>query len=830
MKKDNIRYYLLSMVGLLVMCGCSESEMDYDYIPALKEYYLSIAPNSHSVPSAGSTSNFSIKAGSNHWEISNPAFWLELDNNSGIGSSTIGFKTSDNLSSDTARVCILTVDSEDGNWHRSIPVTISQQKASPYINIGAYEQTISGKACSAKISVDANMAWTASSDVNWATVVASKDGKYIDVDFTENTGISRKATITIKGNISKSITIVQQSANITTSLQSLSFGQSGGTQTVQVNAEASWEARTSANWLGLNPSTGHVGETNLYITATANNSLNDRTDFVYVCIGNNYKEIRVDQPGIYLNISATSLSFVASGESQSVSVSSNTSWDVVSCPDWISLNTKSGTDNAELILTAQSNESVNSREGKITIENSVKNISRTITLSQPGKTFDIGTQELTFSDKAGSQSIEIQTDLQWTASTGAEWITLNPSSGKGKSKLQISVTENTDTLDRIGYVNVYAGGKTLSIAVVQESKYIHISSEAFHFNASTGNATLSISTNYNWTAEVEDGVNWLIVMPKSGSSDAIITIGVSENNTPSNRTAKLFIAAQDAKTYIIEVTQNGRYLTADHSEINFSKNGGTETINISTDVEFSISKIGTWFGYTRQDNTIKILATENTSGADRTGSITLTMTGIKSGHYELVIPVTQSYNNSVNLGLSVNWGNCNIGAVTPEEYGNYYAWGEITPKNYYLWDNYKWYQDNLITKYCADKTQGVNDKVFQLKMEDDAAYCELGDGWRMPTYEEFDELLKNCTWQWKKINGISGYRITATNGNSIFLPAAGIFNEAQDRKGTGGSYWTNTLVESDSKYAYGVNFYENKIYLNQYDRSCGRCIRPVYTK
>ncbi len=638
----NYIYYLLSIISIGIIASCKESEFNSEYVPALKEYYLSVTSTSYSVKSTNTSSRIDIKAGGNQWEISGGAPWLELGSKSGTGPSTVNFRTTTNYSSDTTKVCILNVNSEEGQWHRSIPITISQQKATPYITLGDFDKTISGKASSMRISIYSNTVWNASCDVNWAKVTVAKDRSYIDIEFSENTGLSRTATITLKGSTSKRITIVQQAANISASLQSLSFGLTGGTRAVEVSGEASWTARTSASWIDVNPSSGKAGTSNINITATANNSINDRTDFVYVCIGDNYKEIRVDQPGMYLNISNANLSFTATGGSKSISISSNTEWEVTSCPSWITLNIKSGTGNANLTISTNNNESVYARNGIIKIENKARNISRTISVTQNGHTFDTDTQELTFSDKAGSQSIDIQTDMAWSASTNVDWITLNTKSGIGRSRLSISVTENIDTSDRIGYVKVIAGGKTITIAVCQDSKYINISSDAFHFGANTGNAVINISTNYTWTARVESGVNWLIAMPKSGTGNSDITIGVSENNTSNTRTAKLYIETQGGKTYVINVTQDGHYLYADHSEINFSKNGGTETINVSTDGQFTVSKTGTWFGYTIQDKTITVLAGENNTDEDRTGKIVLTMTGVSSGSYVLEISVWQS--------------------------------------------------------------------------------------------------------------------------------------------------------------------------------------------
>ena len=118
---------------------------------------------------------------------------------------------------------------------------------------------------------------------------------------------------------------------------------------------------------------------------------------------------------------------------------------------------------------------------------------------------------------------------------------------------------------------------------------------------------------------------------------------------------------------------------------------------------------------------------------------------------------------AVDLGLSVYWASCNLGAEKPEEYGEYYAWGETSPKSSYEVSNYSYYDhDTMQYIDIGDDISGT---------EYDAATVNLGGDWRMPTRAEFQELKNKCTWEWQQINGINGYLVSGTNGNSIFLPA-----------------------------------------------------------
>jgi hypothetical protein len=182
----------------------------------------------------------------------------------------------------------------------------------------------------------------------------------------------------------------------------------------------------------------------------------------------------------------------------------------------------------------------------------------------------------------------------------------------------------------------------------------------------------------------------------------------------------------------------------------------------------------------------------------------------------------------VDLGLSVKWATCNVGATKPEDYGDYFAWGETAPKEEYNRSNYKWFnmnQDDYIIKYCDESDYGTVDNKTILEFSDDAANANWGGDWRMPTYAEQYELQTECIWTWTK-HGVNGYKVTSKiNGNSIFLPAAG---SDDDRKGSRGHYWNTSLGTSyASFYACTMNFGSDYIRLGGAIRYIGLPIRPV---
>ena len=185
----------------------------------------------------------------------------------------------------------------------------------------------------------------------------------------------------------------------------------------------------------------------------------------------------------------------------------------------------------------------------------------------------------------------------------------------------------------------------------------------------------------------------------------------------------------------------------------------------------------------------------------------------------------------VDLGLSVKWATCNVGATKPEEYGDYFAWGETQPKNTYDWSTYKWCNGsfNTLTKYNNSSSYGTVDNKTVLDKTDDAAAVNWGGSWRMPTTEEQQELINNCTWTWTTQNGVNGYKVTSkSNGNSIFLPAAGYRNDSSlNDAGSYGFYWSSSLDTYTPYDVYELYFYSVYMLWNYNNRHSGQSVRPV---
>lgn len=248
------------------------------------------------------------------------------------------------------------------------------------------------------------------------------------------------------------------------------------------------------------------------------------------------------------------------------------------------------------------------------------------------------------------------------------------------------------------------------------------------------------------------------------------------------------------------------------------------------------------------DNTLTLVSDDVTY--TRTINSDLLRVG-KSGYF--TIPTKTSHNGwassadtptdshqRIDIGMKdaggniIYWSDRNLGAATPEETGDYYAWGETATKTNFTWATYQWCNgtSKSMTKYCTNATYGTVDNLTTLEPADDAAHNDWGEHWRIPTFAEMDRLIQECTWTWTQRNGMNGYKITGPNNGYIFLPAVGMYSkQSLSSQGVTGEYWTSSLIAETPNIARTVWFDSGNVLAgNGGMRYYGFTIRPVYVE
>ena len=269
--------------------------------------------------------------------------------------------------------------------------------------------------------------------------------------------------------------------------------------------------------------------------------------------------------------------------------------------------------------------------------------------------------------------------------------------------------------------------------------------------------------------------------------------------------------------------------------------------NVTDDGNGTVTARGICWSETHNP-TINNIYSEETNNGTGTGSFTSQLTNLKenttyyvrayatnekgTNYGEEKSFTTLSSSGTINgykwidLGLpsGLKWATCNVGSNNPEDYGDYFAWGETTTTSEYTLENSLTYGLSI----SELQSQGIIDGDYNLTPSHDAATANWGGTWRLPTKAEMEELKNNCTWEWTVQGGKNGYKVTGPNGNNIFLPAAGCRNGSSlYYAGEYGDYWSSTPYDSYSYYAWYLYFYSGVQYMNDYYRYRGLSVRPV---
>ncbi len=312
-----------------------------------------------------------------------------------------------------------------------------------------------------------------------------------------------------------------------------------------------------------------------------------------------------------------------------------------------------------------------------------------------------------------------------------------------------------------------------------------------------------------------DIANWVWIATSTGSYSFGSTIAIAKGASASAENVQFLFPATTRNyniTFSIAYESNPlEERTATISDVNFvmgkSYNvnvviGDKDIVTEQYKVDFFVAEVKGWGSNIELDATIKQ----------------------EKGNYEYV---------DLGLPSGLKWATCNVGANSPEEYGDYFAWGEVEPKETYDWSTYKYCNGSLttLTKYCHNDEYGLNgfiDNKIVLDPEDDAATVNWGGVWRTPTADEVVELLQKCTWTWIIQKGVNGYKVVGKNGNSIFLPAAGYMNGTSfNGVGAHGCYRSTRLFDDDPTQVVHLDFSSDKIDHYGMNRCYGQSVRPV---
>ena len=563
-----------------------------------------------------------------------------------------------------------------------------------------------------------------------------------------------------------------------------------------------------------------------------------------------------------LTVTPTVIVFPAGGGSQSVVVRSGENWDVSGLPQWVSKRAVTPSTNSayekSVEFFAAANEEYN-REGVIVIKTPTKTAE--ISVKQDGKK----------GEYMAVQSISLDsTELTLTEgeSSSLTW-TIQPAGASNQSVSWKSSAPTVASVDDKGTVKALAvgtavitvttddGNKTSTGKVTVKEKVV----PATGVRLSKSDFTMRLGADYQLTATV---------MPENATHQDVVWSSLNpEIATVSS--SGLVTAKAYGKTRIVVETVDGGYsnectvrveIALEDVDIHLDATslslllGEEKTLHVETPGEVPFMFAWTIFPSQILDPEVAFNSMQGNGLSVKlwaiqpgTATVTCRVSDSFGGKKDLtcsvsvdmpVPPASTPVPEAVDLGISVKWASFNLGATKPEEFGDFYSWGETesyyNPNPFawksglemgYGWEAYKWYPTSS-TSFPPRMTKYGEDGKTILDAEDDAAAANLGGKWRMPTEAEVAELIDKCTREWTSVNGVKGSKFTGPNGNSIFLPAGGHYNGTNLTKlGKLGQYWSSSRASDDTTRASGLDFESGFVGKYDNERYIGLPIRPV---
>ena len=829
-----------------------------DRIPAvLEDRVLSLYPLSFNMSTSQVVFNsyekdsktVNISAENIDWAFTDIPAWVKVEPESGNGNGVVTIQVDENtIASD--RVGILLFGSANSTLNYSKAFTVSQKRAPYYIEVENELLEIDGGEGTSIVKVNSNTDnWIIKvpSVMTWCTARKTDGGFALTV--TENPrNTSRSGVIELyTDDVSEFVTVIQRAAGVVSTTDRVVFPVEGGLKNISVLVDVAWSIGNNYSWLDVKTMSGSSGVVNIPLEATPNMSSTPRDGFIYIVLSNNHKiEIPIHQDGIIMSVDRESIDVMAGGSTERLDIRTNLAWNFLisdSIRDWVSVEPISGKDSTVALVRILPNYSPEGRTGTLWLTSQVQNRRIGVDINQRGRLFGADSTALHFSKLAGSSSFNVRSDGMWLINTLYDWITVSPEFGTDNSLVTVSVTENKSDTTRIGYIKVVTAGQMESITVYQTGSYIDVSSKALDFTSKGGSTVLSLSTDGHWTASANEP--WVTISPSEGEGNSDIQVEVGDNASSAGRDAEITIIRDGNLPFKVSVNQNARYLTVSADSIVFLSSGGTsEPVIIQTDGTFDIATETDWITVNKlTESQFTVTAAENSTYQVRNGTVTVRLNDLVNGTISHDIAVTQraaqiavTY-EYVDLGLSVNWATFNVGATKPEEYGEYYTWGETETKASYDPTTCKWsyvVDSTLIsTKYNTKSSYGTVDNKTVLDPEDDVAHVKWGDDWRMPTMSEYQELIDYCTWTWTTQDGVNGFRVTSNitgyTDRSIFLPAAGSMAETTNKDAGEFGFYCSASLDADEPYrVMGLYSTSSGFYTKGcFGRIAGFPVRPV---
>ena len=452
---------------------------------------------------------------------------------------------------------------------------------------------------------------------------------------------------------------------------------------------------------------------------------------------------------------------------------------------------------------------------------------------------------------AGSEgdhvNIVVNSSSEWTVIESCDWCSFSSQSGQAGEQITLIIEQNESGESRNMLFTFTCGAATTQLSVMQEQMdMLIINKRTYKIEKDGGVIDVEFDSNSEYTVNIENGNDWISLNNTKAFIKQQISLNILPNRTFSKREGIVYLSTSDEE-YEIKIIQaeDIPFISLSNNNITLSYEGGTIAVDVNANISFNVqlpdidwiselSQSNQQYAYNVLPNSgvrkknAKVAFYNNEFSVSDTLNICVLSSGSIGGH------------EYIDLGLESGtlWARCNVGASSPEEYGDYFSWGETTPKDGYINSTYKYsgYYDWDIKKYYYDEKDYLDniipgDGLRILEPKDDAATVNWGEKWRMPTDEEIKELVKFLSdkkvfYDESELNGVVGILYSdSVNDDFFFMPAGGCKGYNGTEKMGECYYWSSRLGTIDSSYAQGIGgglgFWPNL------KRWAGLLVRPV---
>lgn len=515
---------------MALLSACKDEVPGNVYQPALEAKSLSITPQSLKAKAIGETLKIEVRSTNMAWKFTDVVDkWIMLSPMNGRETTNVQLTVAENLDPTTGRTTVWKFTDDEPDYNRSCTMSLTQDAPGYYVIPEETQIEIGASAATRGIYVFANAQWTATSGQSWVT--CSTNESTLTLNIEENTTTfdkDREATVTITcGNSKAYVTVRQHPANITATTETLVYSNIGGTYSLNVESDVSWTASTSQSWLSVDPESAPAGKRSLYITSSPNISATERTANVYIKVGTKQMyQIPVRQQKSYVTLDKSLLEYGIKESSQNITVSSNTEWQVISTPDFVTITpTGMQQDNKDLQIFVSANKG-EKREGDVVIGvPNVTGLQQTVHIVQEGAYMQATSFSVSLGSVKDSQhKITLNTNDDWTAHMlYGDWAKVSPKEGSGVAEITITVDDNPTLKERVDTL-IVDGSLTngLRVATVQKGRYLNVNKGAIWFFENKKEDLLTITTDASYI------VNCTVDWAKVTQNDNVIMITVEE--------------------------------------------------------------------------------------------------------------------------------------------------------------------------------------------------------------------------------------------------------------------------------------------------------------